>query len=51
MLVSDTHDRLRVIEVNEFTTVAHLCLLFDPCVDLRIKQLYEEVPEIPGFGK
>ncbi|KAA0198040.1 hypothetical protein FBUS_00649 [Fasciolopsis buskii] len=49
VLVSDTHDRLRVIEVNEFTTVAHLCLLFDPCVDLRIKQLYEEVPEIPGF--
>ncbi|TPP58142.1 hypothetical protein FGIG_05672 [Fasciola gigantica] len=49
VLISDAHGRRQAVEVNEFATVAHLCLLFDPCVDLRIKQLYEEVPDMPGF--
>ncbi|VDP92024.1 unnamed protein product [Echinostoma caproni] len=51
ILISDSHGRCQPIEVNEFTNVAQACLLFDPQTDLCNMQLYEEVPELSGFGE
>ncbi|TGZ65063.1 hypothetical protein CRM22_006041 [Opisthorchis felineus] len=48
--IHDGHGCSTTVRIDPFTSAGDACRMIDPDIDLRFVQLYEEIPDLPGFA-